>query len=124
MTPLINHDHDTDNISEPTKSYTDIRAQWKARAALQNISSSDIAIYCIYRSLISDTGLAGAIQRLHKSFTPISNRVKLDNGAKPFGALQSALWSHSVIYEWVTLEEKQEILSICRLVTISGKEIK
>jgi hypothetical protein len=104
----------TEEKSQPV--FTDTRAKWKARAALRNITSADIAALCIYRSVMRGEGLEGAESRLRKSFFPITNKVKLDNGAAPFGSLNSALWSvrGSVLYSWLTPSEQDAVWKIAQ----------
>jgi hypothetical protein len=89
-------------------SNTDVRENWKALAADRKITSSDIAALCIYRSILRGEGATGAESRLRKSFFPITNQVKLDNGAAAYGALNSALWltRHSTFYTWLTQSEQ------------------
>jgi len=114
------------NVTEAQKSITDIRAQWKALAASREITREDIAALCIYRSMYTGEGKEGAISRLQKSFKPISNLVKLENGAYPYGALDTALWlaKKSTLVSWLTEEERTELLSIAKEIKIKGKEIQ
>lgn len=85
----------------------DIRTLWKACAAAKEITSSDIAALCIYNSLRLEEDLEATKTRLRKSFTPISNPIKLDNGATPYGSLAQSLrsvkWSHFA--SWFPEEE-------------------
>lgn len=85
----------------------DIRQNWKALASDRKIKSEDIAALCIYRALVKEQGIEGALSRLHKSFKPITNPVKLANGADPTLSLKNALWStkYSAFKEWLTEEE-------------------
>ena len=98
----------------------DIRQQWKAHAASKKVTAQDIAALCIYRALVKEQGQAGALSRLQKSFTPVTNPVKLANGQVPSAGLRSALWrvKHSVFAEWLTEEEFRPLgeiaLSLCR----------
>lgn len=89
----------------------DIRQQWKAHAASKKITSQDIAALCIYRALVKEQGQEGALSRLQKSFTPITNPVKLANGQAPSAALKFALWyvGQSVMVDWLTEEEYKPI---------------
>jgi hypothetical protein len=89
----------------------DIRQQWKAHAASKKITSQDIAALCIYRSLVKEQGEEGALSRLKKSFTPVTNPVKLANGASPMFSMRQALWmvKNSVFTEWLTDEEYKPI---------------
>jgi hypothetical protein len=96
------------------KSFTDIRAKWKALSADRKITKEDIAALCIYRSLIAGEGKEGAISRLKKSFKPITNPVKLENGMDPYGALKSAIWGtrHSVVLTWLEPQEKAALQAL------------
>jgi len=89
----------------------DIRQNWKALAADRNIKSEDIAALCIYRALVKEQGIEGALSRLRKSFKPITNPVKLANGADPDLALKNALWltRYSALSKWLTEEEFKPI---------------
>lgn len=89
----------------------DIRQQWKAHAASKKITAQDIAALCIYRALAKEQGQEGALSRLQKSFTPVTNPVKLANGQAPSAALKSALWAvgRSVMVEWLTEEEYKPV---------------
>lgn len=103
----------------------DIRQQWKALAAERKINREDIAALCIYRSLTKNEGKEGAIGRLRKSFNPITNSTKLDNGAAPYYALSLALWcvKYSTILSWMDEEDKQQVLSIAKEIKIKVGEI-
>lgn len=107
------------------RSYTDVRAQWKALAALRNITKEDIVALCIYRSMIHGEGKDGAISRLRKSFQPITNLVKLENGAAPFLQLDLALFlsRRSKFTTWLTEDEKNELIAIAKEIKIRGKDI-
>jgi len=95
--------------SEQKRPFTDIRQQWKALAVNRTISKEDIAALCIYRALVKEQGKEGAISRLRKSFKPITNPVKLANGADPNFSLKMALWGtrHSVLITWLEPEEQK-----------------
>lgn len=74
--------------------YDEMRRRWSAavndKEIRKTLTSSHHALYVI---------LSG--KNLGKSFTPITNRVKLDNGAQSFGGAAGALgrlWS----YDWST----------------------
>lgn len=103
----------------------DIRQNWKALAADRKITREDIAALCLYRALVKEQGKEGAISRLRKSFKAITNPVKLENGAYPFGALESSLWSirHSTLITWLDEEEKQAMLTLAKEIKVKGKEI-
>lgn len=89
----------------------DIRQEWKAHAASKQITSEDIAALCIYRTLVKEQSEEDALSRLKKSFTPVTNPVKLANGANPIHSLRNALWmvKNSVFAEWLTDEEYKPI---------------
>jgi len=96
----------------------DIRPQWKKLSADKKIQASDMAALCIYRSYVKGEGKEGAISRLKKSFYPITNTVKLENGAAPNGALLSALWTirNSTFISWLPETDAKYLIEI-------GKEI-
>jgi hypothetical protein len=67
-----------------------VKAIWKTLADAKKITSQDVAALCLLRSLKSnDTENTRA--RLLRAFKPITNKIKLENGAAPFGALELAL---------------------------------
>ena len=107
-----------------TQSFTDIRAQWKALAADRKITNQDIAALCIYRSMIRGEGKEATIQRLHKSYSPITNTVKLANGASPYWSVRVALYMtrNSSLIEWLTPDEKQALLSMAKTISMSDME--
>lgn len=111
--------------STTQSTFKDIRPQWKALAQERKITSSDIAALCIYRSLIKGEGKEGAISRLEKAFKPISNPVKIENGAHPYGSLQSALWSikYSNFIEWLDEPQKAGIIAMAKDIKIRGGEL-
>ena len=98
------------------KSFTDIRAKWKALSADRKITKEDVAALCIYRSLIAGEGKEGAISRLKKAFKPITNPVKLENGMDPYGAMKSAIWGvkYCTVLTWLTPSEAAATLAIAR----------
>lgn len=103
----------------------DIRQNWKALAAKKEITRSDIAALCIYRSLLKDEGKEGAISRLKGSFRPITNPIKLDNGAYPYGSLRFALSElrSSHLISWLDLDDAAKILDIAKSINAWGKDI-
>lgn len=103
----------------------DIRQNWKALAADRKIQSRDILALCIYRSIYKNEGKAGAISRIEKAFKPITNSVKLENGAYPFWALETALWSvkNSTLVSWLDETDKELVLALAKEIKIKGKEI-
>jgi hypothetical protein len=107
-------------------SFTDIRAKWKSLADAREIAKEDIAALCIYKAMIAGEGKDGAIARIRKSFVPITNPVKLENGAYPYGSLDTALWliKHSTFQSWLTEEEKTNLLNLSKEIKVTGKEIK
>ena len=106
--------------------FKDIRPQWKALAKERKLDSSDMAALCIYRSMIKGEGKEGAISRMHKSFKPITNPAKLENGAHPYGSLSSALWSikYSTFITWLDEDTKTTLFAIAKDIKAMGKEIK
>jgi len=87
--------------------FKDIRPQWKALAKERKITKEDIAALCIYRAMVKGEVPEGAKTRLEKAFRPITNVVKLENGADPHGALKSAIWSikYSKFAEWLDKDQ-------------------
>jgi hypothetical protein len=116
----------TDATSVTPKSFTDIRPKWKALAATRKITSADIVALCIYRAIIRGEGKVGAITRLAKSFTPVTNPIKLQNGAHTWHGLASGLLMSrkTPILGWLTEAEGMEILALAKSIDVSGKEIK
>jgi hypothetical protein len=115
----------TADTSASSKSFTDIRPQWKALAADRKITSQDIAALCIYRSMIKGKGKDDAIERLRRSFIPVTNPIKLANGAAPFWGMTLALYMirNSTLIEWLSPDEKQELLLIAKSIKITGLDI-
>ena len=103
-------------ITEIEKKIKDIRPKWKALAAARELTKEDIAALCIYRAVYKGQIPDGAKSRLLKSFKPITNPVKLNNGANPNGALISAL--HSIKYshfaDWLDKEELQQLIDAAK----------
>lgn len=114
------------STTETQQSYTDIWDKWKALAASREITKEDIAALCIYRSMIKGEGKEGAISRLRKSFTPISNLVKIENGAAPYFSLSEAIFfsKNSKLASWLAEDERKQLITITRDIKILGKEIK
>lgn len=106
--------------------FKDVRPQWKALANERKLDSADMAALCIYRSMIKGEGKEGAISRLRKSFKPITNPIKLENGAYPFGSLASALWriKYSTFIGWLDVDTQTALLAIAKDINAMGKEIK
>jgi hypothetical protein len=113
----------TEVVSDASKSFTDIRAKWKARAALKNIIKEDVSVLCIYRAVIAAEGKEGAIERLNKSFTPITNQNKLNNGAYPYFGVYSSLYGvrGCPVYNWLDETEKKAVLEIAKSIKATGK---
>lgn len=103
----------------------DIRQNWKALAAEQKVTREDIAALCIYRALVKNQGKEGAISRLRKSFIPVTNPIKLQNGAAPYHALSVALWcvKYSAIHNWLDESERQSLVTMAKEIKINNKEI-
>ncbi len=68
----------------------EVKAIWKILADARTISAQDIAALCLLRSLKSDD-TENTKARLHRAFSPITNKIKLENGATPYGSLERAL---------------------------------
>jgi len=102
--------------SEAVKPIKDIRPQWKELASSRQITKEDIAALCIYRAVRKQQVPEGAKTRLQKSFKPITNSVKLENGAAPYGALQTALYSikYSHFAEWLDQDELQQLIDAAK----------
>lgn len=107
------------------RSFTDVRAKWKSLADSREITKEDIVALCIYRSMIHGEGKDGAISRLRKSFHPVTNPVKLENGAAPYLQLDLALFlsRRSVFVSWLTEDEKNKLIAIAKEIKIRGKDI-
>ncbi len=104
----------------------DIRQQWKALAADRKITSEDIAALCIYRALFNEQGKEDSVDRLSKSFKPITNQVKLDNGIHPYGSLSIALnlVKRSTLFTWLDEADQKTMLDLAREIRPYGNEIK
>lgn len=98
-----------------------IRQQWKAFATARKITSRDIAALCIYRSLLKRDeaipqgyGKEGAIKRLRKSFKPITNTVKLENGCTPFCTMVESLRliKYSEVFKWLDEADQKEMQAL------------
>jgi len=106
--------------------FKDIRPLWKALAEERKITKEDIAALCIYRALVKEQGKEGAISRLQRAFKPVTNTVKLENGAAPYGALDSALWlvKRSTFITWLDEEPKQAVLALAKEIKIKDGSIQ
>lgn len=102
--------------TEIEKKIKDIRPQWKALAAKREITKEDIAALCVYRAVFKGQIPEGSTARLHKSFRPITNPVKLNNGADPHGAVIYALNAikYSHFAEWLDKEELQQLVDAAK----------
>lgn len=102
----------------------DIRTQWKALAATKKITRGDIAALCIYRAMVKEQVPNGAKSRLHKAFTPITNSVKLANGAAPRYALETAIFEirYSTFAKWLDPEGLSKLLDAARTTKSAGLE--
>ena len=100
----------------------DIRQQWKALAADRKITREDIAALCIYRAMVKEQIPEGAKSRLHKSFKPITNQTKLDNGAQPYAALESAVncIEYSAFAGWLDETEMKALLEAAKTTRAAG----
>lgn len=113
----------TEAPASSAQSYTDIRAKWKALAADRKITKEDISALCIYRALLRDEDIEGAQIRLRKSFSPITNSIKLENGAKAYYQLNLSLQRirSSTLYSWLTGEEQGRLIKIVIDMHIAGE---
>jgi hypothetical protein len=102
------------STTQPT--FKDIRPLWKALAKERKITKEDIAALCIYRAMVKGEVPEGAKTRLEKAFKPITNPVKLENGADPHGALKSAIWSikYSKFAEWLDKDQFAALLEAAK----------
>lgn len=108
--------------SEATKPIKDIRPQWKALAAAREITKEDIAALCIYRAVRKGQIPEGAVSRLQKSFKPITNKTKLENGAYPYGSLDTAMNSikYSNFAKWLDEAELKQLLDAVKSTKTAG----
>lgn len=113
----------TEAQASPAVTFTDIRPQWRKLAAERKITKEDIAALCLYRSMLRGGEKEDTLARLRKSFKPVTNIVKLDNGAYPYGSLQESLrmLKYSTVITWMTSEEAALLLSLAKSIE---KEIK
>jgi hypothetical protein len=124
----------TDISSAPAKSYTDITAKWKALAADRKITSADVAARCIHLAISQGEGRDGAISRLKKAFTPVTNPVKLANGAAPYYSLYIVQLKiitevknnrgNVEVLKWLTSEEREEIRAITNSFSVFSKDME
>jgi hypothetical protein len=94
----------------------DIRQNWKALAAKRLITKEDIAALCIYRALVKEQGKEGCISRLRKSFIPITNQKKLNNGQYAYSSAYYALLhvKYSTVMSWIDEEDKEKVLALAK----------
>ena len=92
----------------------DVRPLWKELASKKGITRSDMAALCIYRSSFKGEGIEGAKFRLLKSFSPVTNTIKLANGAAPYYAMYDALmYIHcSTFIKWLGIEETKSFMKV------------
>jgi hypothetical protein len=102
--------------------FKDIRPLWKALAKERKITKEDIAALCIYRAMVKGEVPEGAKTRLQRAFKPITNTTKLGNGARPYGALESAVWSikYSKFAEWLDKDELAALLEAAKKTKDAG----
>ncbi len=101
-------------VSETQIAFTDIRPKWKALAQERKITKEDISALCLYRALTQLDGREEALARLFKAFKPITNNVKLTNGAARYGALKEALrmFQYSAVATWLTPDESKKLQAL------------
>jgi len=94
----------------------DIRTQWKALASAKNIKSEDIAALCLYRTIYKEHTLEEGLNRIRKSFKPITNANKIANGAYPYGSLQASLRNikYSSVVGWLDEEDKLKVIAMAK----------
>ena len=121
---MLNLFNNTEATSEQTRNLKDIRPLWKARAAAREITRADIAALCVYRALIKGEVPDGAKSRLHKSFSPITNQVKLANGAKPYGSMEYALYAikYSCFADWLDPDQLKQLMNAAKTTKEAGLE--
>lgn len=104
----------------------DIRQNWKDLANAKAIRKEDILALCLYKTLFKEQGKEEAIVRIKKSFIPIENEIKLANGAEPYAALSSAMYSlrGSNVYFWLEDADKEKLLTLAKEIKIRGKDIQ
>lgn len=94
----------------------DIRQQWKALASEKKITAIDVAALCVYRALLDTEAdaKATATALLLKAFAPVTNQIKLDNGATPRYSMLSALRlvKYSKVYEWLPEENRNDLAAL------------
>ena len=95
---------------------TDIRSIWKKLSSEKKLTRGDIATLCIYKALKKGVPEA-AKTYLRKSFQPITNSNKLNNGAYPYYGMYNALhdvngYRPSIIFQLLTPEEQGQVASV------------
>jgi len=110
------------SASTTQSTFKDIRQQWKALASERKITKEDIAALCIYRAMVRDEVPVGAKSRLRRAFNPITNKTKLENGARPYGSLESAVNSikYSTFATWLDKNELAALLEAARTTRSAG----
>ena len=70
-------------------------ARWLELAKNKNITAADCATLCLYRTILKSDDVGqqteNAVMHLKRAFSPISNTVKLENGASKYAALKQSL---------------------------------
>jgi len=72
----------------------DFRQTFKALAQAKQIASWNITKLCIYKAMTAKSDTPKAIianQLLRESYTPITRKIKLDNGSNPYDAIVNTL---------------------------------
>jgi hypothetical protein len=89
---------------------TNIRAFWKQLADKKEITRNDIAALCLLKALRKDDPSL-AVNYLKESFKPVTNTIKLANGAYPYYALWDALCGVTTcqVAQQLTVEEKEKL---------------
>jgi len=66
--------------------------KWKQLAKEKKLTRYDMAFYCLSKAMRYDESLKLAKKFLSEAFTPVTKKIKLDNGAQPYHSLYDALW--------------------------------
>lgn len=90
------------------KQYQQLRSIWRELSSTNSITSQHIAIYTLLRN-----------KPLLRAFTPISNKIKLTNGAQPWQGCYSALSGLDrgrlpAPFDFLDEEEKAQLANIAR----------
>lgn len=95
----------------------DFREIYKALARANFVMSADVIARAVFIGMETDNPVRTAKQIISRAFTPITRKVKLDNGRQPLDAVVQTLgnilnWNSHDALE--TVEEKTEFKNIVR----------